>query len=103
MTCQFDYDVQCHENCPDCSQYKLHCKKCGDEIDDLTYDGLCFECYIGKQYDDGLMLKDFVESYPEIMVKFFKRKCCKYVLASDTYEFRDVIIVIVAYYPFCSV
>ncbi len=43
-----------------------------------------------------------VESYPEIMVKFFKRKCCKYVLTSDTYEFRYVIIIVVTYYPFCS-
>ena len=60
MTCQFDYDVQCHENCPDCSQYKLHCKKCGDEIDDLSYDGLCFECYIGKKSEKLDSIKDFL-------------------------------------------
>ena len=70
MTCQYDRYEQCFENCFDCSRYKLHCKKCGDEIDDLSHDGLCFECYIGKQYDKGLMLKDFVETYPEINEKY---------------------------------
>ena len=60
MTCQYDRYEQCFENCFDCSRYKPHCKKCGDEIDDLSYDELCFECYIGKKSEKLDSIKDFL-------------------------------------------
>ena len=60
MTCQYDRYEQCFESCPDCSRYKPHCRKCGGEIDDLTYDGLCFECYIGKKSEKLDSIKDFL-------------------------------------------
>lgn len=60
MTCQFDEYDECQENCPDCVRYKPHCKVCGGEIEELSYDGMCFECFIEKKSEKLDEIKNFL-------------------------------------------
>lgn len=71
MTCQFDRDVQCFEDCEDCSRYKseIMCPEC-DALtprSELTkYDGMCRQCRLTTEFKNRELLEEFFESYPEV-------------------------------------
>lgn len=71
MTCQYDRDIQCFEDCEDCSRYKLEipCSECDSvvprtEID--KYDGMCRECRLKEEFNNGALLAEFFEANPDI-------------------------------------
>jgi hypothetical protein len=71
VTCQFDRDEQCFCDCEGCSRYKLEipCPECDSvvprtEID--KYDGMCRECRLKEEFDNGALLEEFFEANPDI-------------------------------------
>jgi len=73
MTCQHDCNIQCFEDCVECSRYKLikRCKACGEIVDNLYqaeifnfagYQSICFKCFMDKSVNTRLtdILLDFV-------------------------------------------
>ncbi len=71
MTCQYDRDIQCFEDCDDCSRYKseIMCPEC----DTLTlrselekYNGMYRQCKLCQDFDNGVLLEEFFEANPDI-------------------------------------
>lgn len=70
MTCQFDRDVQCFEDCEDCSRFKFEipCPECDSvvprtEID--KYNGMCRNCRLKNEYENRELLEEFFEDNQE--------------------------------------
>ena len=70
MTCQYDRDIQCFEDCEDCSRYKheIPCPECDSavprtEID--KYDGMYRQCRLTTEFENRELLEEFFEDNQE--------------------------------------
>lgn len=80
MTCQYDRDIQCFEDCEDCSRYKLEipCPEC-DTITSRTvlnkYDNMCWDCFFEQMLNDDSrktqFIKDHKDEYEEYIKELF--------------------------------
>ena len=79
MTCMFDRDEQCFEDCPKCVRYEVpECCNCGTTQKLISYDGdkYCPECLAERfSAEADEVVCDFINEHFDLFVKHVVAVC----------------------------